>query len=856
MDIGIDLGTTYSVIAVRGEVTLKEDYGQGVYLEELDVTIIPTPDGDATFPSVVWIDPDTGEPLVGQEAKQKAEEGEAPFAFTKRSIGTEKPLTMHGKTYTAKQVATMILKHLKACAEKALGTEITRAVITHPAYFDPNQIQETRQAAVDAGFEMSQPEQMMMEPAAAALAYTRSIETDPLRILVYDLGGGTFDVTILERQDGVILLKAFDGNHLLGGYNFDRAIVQWVLEQLAEKGRKIPYDAKDPEDQARRARLLQIAENVKFKLSEARNDRTFVPVKARDVLIDEAGKKVEISERISREQFKELIEDDLSDTIDRCTSALAKASFEQADLHCILLVGGSTHGPWISEAVGEAFNIEVESHSDVDLCVAAGAALKAAQLPPPPQPSVGGLTIRPSMRPVSTLPTIIVSGEVTSEDGPLPPGLLMHLDSPGDNEPCPCGNGKFLFMDVDLPDEGPNELVVRLTDDEGAELLRQSFQVTYAPDDASDVLYTVLPKPIYVEVQGRLKPVAEEGERLPARPEPMTFRRLHSGAGETTIKVPVHQEETKIGEITVRNIPEDVGENATITINVEITEHNRMIGTAVVKSGDTVVAEDEILIDFPPIELPELHELLAWHKKLERQRVDKEAVSTRPEEKALLKGKARKISSSVEKKFAEQEPDIQEIHELLRNLDRLINPPADDMDPPLADFLSIIAECKQILKQHSSDPQMEPFQTIPDRIEQSGANAFRTKNNREWIASYENAVELLKRLKALINVPPPPPPTELPPTPELKDQMRQLIEAVRGELAVEEQKLSQREDFVTVIKPRADKLGQELGMQEAETEKIPDESKPEAALGRLQMIHQKVERVRRRIPDIQHYLSD
>ena len=149
MDIGIDLGTTFSVIAIKGQAELSPYYPPGMYLEECDVTIIPTPEGDRTFPSIFWMAPDDPEQvLIGFEAKQKAEEGDSPIMFSKRSIGTDEPLKMHGRTFTSKEAATRILQYLKECAEQALGQPVDRAVVTHPAYFEPNQVQETRDAAM------------------------------------------------------------------------------------------------------------------------------------------------------------------------------------------------------------------------------------------------------------------------------------------------------------------------------------------------------------------------------------------------------------------------------------------------------------------------------------------------------------------------------------------------------------------------------------------------------------------------------------------------------------------------------------------------------------------------------------
>jgi len=254
MDLGIDLGTTFSVLAVDGRVELAPDYpgGAGYYLENCDVTIIPSPVGEYTFPSVMIPDPENpAQWLFGVEAVQKADEGLAPVMFSKRRIGTTELIPVATDMVTAREVAARFLRYLKECAETALGRPVTRAVITHPAYFDRGAVEETRAAGQEAGFDMSLSQQMLMEPVAAALCYTRADTRDPLRILTYDLGGGTFDVTYLERRGGVIRVHSFDGNHLLGGYNFDLALVHSVLARLERSGRKIQLDENNPEDRGR-----------------------------------------------------------------------------------------------------------------------------------------------------------------------------------------------------------------------------------------------------------------------------------------------------------------------------------------------------------------------------------------------------------------------------------------------------------------------------------------------------------------------------------------------------------------------------------------------------------------------------
>jgi molecular chaperone DnaK len=251
------------------------------------------PYGEPTFPSVVVSDPfEPGALLFGSDAVRSVEDGEYPVMFSKRKIGTLETMFLASDSVTAKDVAKTFLNYLRTCAEEALGSPVKRAIVTHPAYFDRAAVEETRQAAQEAGFEMTDAQQMLMEPVAAALAYTHSDKRDPLRVITYDLGGGTFDVTCLERSSAVIQMLSFDGDHLLGGYNFDRVIVKWIIEKLTQRGKQISLDENNPQDRSSIARLLQLAERVKLRLSESPSEDVHVPVRGRNVLVDQSGKDV------------------------------------------------------------------------------------------------------------------------------------------------------------------------------------------------------------------------------------------------------------------------------------------------------------------------------------------------------------------------------------------------------------------------------------------------------------------------------------------------------------------------------------------------------------------------------------
>jgi molecular chaperone DnaK (HSP70) len=851
MDIGIDLGTTFSVIAVKGNIQLTPNYRDSSrYLPECDVTIIPTPEGNPTYPSVLWWDPSEPDKfVVGVDAKQKAADGYRPIMFSKRAIGTKEKLRMNDRLFTAKEVAIQFLKYMKACAEQALGEPVDRAVVTHPAYFDRNQVQETLEAAQAAGFEMD-PAQMMMEPAAAALAYTQNDERDPLRVLTYDLGGGTFDVTVLEKRQGVITMKSFDGNPRLGGYNFDRALVQWVLAGLKAQGRNIPYDENNEEDRGRHARLLQVAEGIKEQLSQQRTAKAPVNVKI-DFLVDDQGRRAQFLGKITREQFTGLIKESLDETIDCCRRALAGAGVGVGELDAILLVGGSTYGQWVQEAVEGAFKVQVEPYNP-DLCVAAGAAIEAAKLPK--KTAGAGVDLRLDAKPICALPSTNIPGVLK----PLPGSrynqaacrnLLVMLATPGGAllGPATVGeDGTFILEDIALPEDGEaGEFTVTVCDGP-SELLRTPFTMAYQPEGGLETpINTVLPKPIYLKTADGLAPVAEEGAELPAKCE----IRLRKIFGDSVVTVPVMQDGEEIGLIRVDNIPETAGEGSLVLISVELTQKNEMRGMAkVMTRTGTVVAQREVRINFPPIEIPELPNLRAQFEDLNDKREQTILLTEDPAERLTLAGPGEKLVKKLRKLFEEQEPDRQEINHELKKLEKMVNPPPDDMEPPRTQVVSMIEECREMLASKADDPNMQSFQPILKRIEKEANDAHATKNRKKWGAASESLRQAHARIEKM---------TgggdggggggSLPPTPLLKDRFGQDVDGLRSSLRMAQEKAAKRADYGTKDKPRCEALERDLDTMGKGIDKVNDELPPEQGLAQLRLVMLRSDAIKKKI---------
>ena len=349
--IGIDLGTTNSCVAV---------------MEGGEPVVIANSEGARTTPSVVGFTK-TGDRLVGQVAKRQAiTNPENTVASIKRLMGTDHKVTLNGKEYTPQQVSAMILQKLKADAEAYLGETVTEAVITVPAYFNDSQRQATKDAGTIAGLNVRR---IINEPTAAALAYGVDKEDDQ-KIMVYDLGGGTFDVSIIEMGDGVTEVLATNGDTHLGGDDFDQRIIDWMADAFqTENGIDLRKDKMAAQ------RLKEAAEKAKIELSSAMSSQINLPF----ITADATGPK-HLDMTLTRAKFNELTADLVDRTMGPVRKALQDAGLRPSDLKKVLMVGGSTRIPAVYDAVKKELNCEPFKGINPDECVAVGAAIQGGVL--------------------------------------------------------------------------------------------------------------------------------------------------------------------------------------------------------------------------------------------------------------------------------------------------------------------------------------------------------------------------------------------------------------------------------------------------------------------------------------------
>ncbi len=374
--IGIDLGTTNSVAAV---------------MEGGEPTVIPSAEGNRTFPSVVAVNPKTNERMVGQIAKRQAVVNATnTISSVKRFMGRkyedpevrrardyvaysvrEAPngdvrVAMGGQEYSPPEISAMILQKIKQDADAFIGAPVTQAVITVPAYFNDSQRQATKDAGKIAGLEVLR---IVNEPTASALAYGLGSDKDEI-IAVYDLGGGTFDISILEVGEGVFEVRSTNGNTFLGGDDFDRKIVDWVAEEFRlEHG----IDLRD--DPQSLQRLREAAEKAKIELSTTMQSELNLPY----ITADASGPK-HLNMTLSRAKFEQLTEDLVKRSMEPCQQALQDAGVSKSEIAEVVLVGGMTRMPAIQEAVREFFGREPHKGVNPDEVVGIGAAIQAGIL--------------------------------------------------------------------------------------------------------------------------------------------------------------------------------------------------------------------------------------------------------------------------------------------------------------------------------------------------------------------------------------------------------------------------------------------------------------------------------------------
>ncbi len=714
--VGIDLGTTNSVIAL---------------LDPTDSVLLTGQDeaGRRTFPSVVAYRESSdggeggGRVVVGRPAASLPDRAKA-VASVKRFMGLGRTFPVGPEQLTPPQVSARILTHLRDVMARTLNDTrylLDAAIVTMPAYFNHNQIEATRQAGELAGFEVIE---LLHEPTAAAIYYSWACDHDDAGYLVYDLGGGTFDVSVIRKQWGDYEVLSVSGDPFLGGDDFDRLLASHLQSLLGDRGKRVNFDLAVAEGAANFARLVHLAERVKVELSEREVVSRSVP----DLLRDADGLPVPVEFEVDRATFHRLIRDKVERTIECCHEALhrarAKADLTLSGIDHVILVGGSSRIPLVRETVRAAFcNPDLPEHTrstepllhEPDLCVAYGAALRAASYGTRYLLKAHGVhpvgfelhvTSPPTTRDQRHTLTGIVRGPAELCDGAsvrveaLATGMVEEafLD----------GQGTFA-QEVNLVPETDNAFRLTVCDAPGRELAAVTVAVRHTRQGrrlGQAVMPTqLITKPLQIEVLNRARQrvrqvIAPVGATLPG-----SFRctcRTVDQAGR--IVVPVYEENRVIKQLVIDNLDRELPVDTAVEIELEIdVKHTLRVKVAVPLAGR---AETISIEAAPPPKPPTRAEIDQVRRQVEAL-LGEFSGSYRTRMKAQL---ARLVQDLDEAMRYEDEPKaIQRMAELRDLVGQMETARTQILEPPWPRFAQLVKHC----------------------LMQAGAVADRTGRNRE-----------------------------------------------------------------------------------------------------------------------------
>ncbi|QBI53038.1 Hsp70 family protein [Streptomonospora litoralis] len=738
---GIDLGTTNSCIAVpaNADIPDKQRLIEERRLREVgDTLVVTNPDKSPTTPSVVWVGPDGGVE-VGLRAKNKARAATGdtdtkPAMFFKRDMGTDQLFTAGHATLTPVDASAEILRHLKELAEEVLGVPVDRAVVTVPTFFEVTAKNETTEAGRKAGLEVVE---TLIEPVAAALACSRMSSGESLEqrqtFLVYDLGGGTFDTSVVTWDPEIgFENRSFHGDRYLGGYDFDRAIVSWLANRLPHHDLALDYD--DPVDARLLAQLLSTAEQTKHELTQF-SETDIV----NQHLVDRRGDPMSIHEPIRRAEFEVLIETSVKATIGHCDKALEQAGIGKDDLDDIVMVGGSSRMPLVGEVLGEHFDRPARILNP-DLCVAVGAALKAATV----ASRSGYLELdRPEPAPEATdIGGRVLTGERLAAFGAAQV-VLRSDDGALHRAQAPDEGGRFLFEDVPLHDE-ENGFTVQVVAD-GAEIDAQQFTVDPGSDAVPPPSGDVLAHDFSVELVDGLHTVVEVGTMLPYR----TRFRLETASRGAELRVRLFEGMVPVGAVHVEDLPPDVAVGTVVEVTLEFELGWTIQAEARIPQ---VGAAGQAAIRIPQRQVPSWEELQDKRRQLRadwEERRSHAAPGEEPQAGAELDRQLADIDALVDERQdrTKAHHKVVEAETVLQSL-----PDADaggsELTPPLEEFDALLREMQTLidrLAQHDAAEAERHRAAIPG-MRSSGRAAYGSGDQLAW----ERAVEALRSRAASV----------------------------------------------------------------------------------------------------------
>ncbi|HSS52632.1 MAG TPA: Hsp70 family protein [Thermoanaerobaculia bacterium] len=747
---GIDLGTTNSCIFV-----VDGDAGR----------LITDDHGNATFPSVVHATGE-GRRSVGHAARNRMGELPAPVVAVKRLMGTNETVVLGREQKTPVEVSALILTFLKELAEGRTGGPIDRAVVTVPAYFSHIQRQQTDEAGRLAGFREVV---TLLEPVAAALAYSLAAEKEALRIFVYDLGGGTFDATVLEKDaHGGISVLAFGGDPFLGGEDIDARLARRLLSRLQERGYRLDLDLDKPEDASRFQRLRFWAELAKRELST----KDEVSLIRQGLFEDHSGDTVDLDLTIGRRELEECAADLIERSMEASLTTLDKAAIPRDSIDEVIMVGGMSRMPRVQQRLAEVFGREPKV-VDPDLIVARGAAIKAREIFGEQEVAPSGLRLELRYPSRTDQDRVRIGGRF---DRPLTGYTVYLLSDRGERAHDLADSDRFTFEDVALAPESANLFTLAVEDAAAHPVLER--QVTIVHDPACRPIVrspgSVVTRPIQVRTVDGLFPLFPANTALP-----FTASRSFETADQSgSIVVPIWEDNHEVARLEIRDLPPGLKVGTPVVVDLEAQSDYRILATARIPDLDRSATVNFRIAPVDTIRLsPDVAraELLALREKASQSVAECQA----QEALAMFEVKLQGLTADIEIELTEPQPNRARLHDKLGEVRALIDwlpapeqevqlePPFDKFDELLTGLLAGATR--------SGHPRLAEARALADTLREQARTAWEAGDPIAWRRANDQVSVVFEMLR-------PPPEAEMIALASwlLNEQIPELERAARG----------------------------------------------------------------------------
>jgi actin-like ATPase involved in cell morphogenesis len=642
---GIDLGTTNSCIVV---------------VEDDGYRVISADAGAKIFPSVVYVGRD-GKPVVGHAARSRLGERPSPVATIKRKMGSLDTVMLGGQSRTPIEVSAMILTFLKELAEKQIGDVLDRAVVTVPAYFNHIQRQQTDEAARKAGFTEVV---TLLEPVAAALAYSLESDREHLRVFVYDLGGGTFDATVLEKDnEGGLTVLSFGGDPHLGGDDVDARLAQHITRLLKDQGFVLDLDLDKPEDASRYQRIKFYAELAKRELT----DQDAIQLVRQGIFEDQAGATVDLDLTITRADLEACSRDLIARTIEASLEALRKERQEipLESIDEVVMVGGMSRMPLVRRMLADAIGREPKI-VDPDLIVGMGAAIKAAEVFAHRAVSASGLALElryernTDQNPARI--TGVFSRVVKGHTAYLAAGrdeLYEHVD----------GSDRFSFEAVPLTPDSVNVFTLSVEDADEKPILQRNIRITHS-STATPILASpgsVVTKAISIGTVDGTHVLFAENTALPHK----VWHAFETADQSGKIVAPIYESDREVERLEIHDIPRQLPIGTRVIIDIAILANYHIEAAA---SVPDIKREVKIDFDIKPVDTSHITPAYVAQRLEELRRRAAAAVADCPSPDAIRSFEFRFDTTvdEIEAELREIEPKRLRLQEKLAALDLLI----------------------------------------------------------------------------------------------------------------------------------------------------------------------------------------